>query len=189
MDPRAARTRQRLQEALFELARERGIAELSVSDVAERAGVNRSTFYQHYSDLDTVLADALDRSAALAGAQLDKFLVLGPQTPEPLVTFLSHIYDNAPVYRQAFSGASAGSVLARLQGHIRGAIDQVSITANSNVPLTIPLDIIAAGVTGSIVGVIGAWLETDPLAPPEEAAAWVWSLILGPPNVAGLQCQ
>ncbi len=189
MDPRVARTRRRLQEALFDLAKERGIAELSVSDVAERAGVNRSTFYQHYSDLDTVLADALDSSAALAGAQLDKFLVLGPQTPEPLVTFLCHIYDNAPVYRQAFSGARAGSVLARLQAHIRGAIDHVSITATSEAPPAIPLDIIAAGVTGSIVGVIAEWLATDPLAPPEEAAAWAWSLILGPPDIAGAQCR
>ena len=47
MDPRIARTRGSLQEALLELARERELDDISVGDVAERAGVNRSSFYQH----------------------------------------------------------------------------------------------------------------------------------------------
>ena len=63
MDPRIARTRQSLQAALFELARERGLDEITVADIAERAGVNRSSFYQHYSDKDTLLADAIDAVA------------------------------------------------------------------------------------------------------------------------------
>ncbi|WP_291378775.1 helix-turn-helix domain-containing protein, partial [Demequina sp.] len=67
MDVRVERTRRRLQEALFSLARERGLENVAVSDIAERAGVNRSTFYQHYADKDTVLADALDRIAGEAG--------------------------------------------------------------------------------------------------------------------------
>ncbi len=78
MDVRVARTRKRLQEALFALARERGLDDVSVSDIAEHAGVNRSTFYQHYSDKETVLADALDALLAQAGAQLDGDRRVGP---------------------------------------------------------------------------------------------------------------
>ncbi|MEZ5190283.1 MAG: helix-turn-helix domain-containing protein [Schumannella sp.] len=63
MDPRIARTRRSLQEALLELARERELDDISVGDVAERAGVNRSSFYQHYADKETLLADALDSAA------------------------------------------------------------------------------------------------------------------------------
>src|SRR5690606_15118949 len=70
VDPRIARTRRSLQEALFELARERGLDEISVADIAERAGVNRSSFYQHYSDKDTLLADAIDAVVEEAGTAI-----------------------------------------------------------------------------------------------------------------------
>jgi AcrR family transcriptional regulator len=39
-----------LQEALIELAAERGFDAIAVGDIARRAGVNRATFYRHYQD-------------------------------------------------------------------------------------------------------------------------------------------
>ena len=60
MDARVVRTRRSLQESLFALARERPLEELTVADIVQRAGVNRSSFYQHYADKDTLLADAID---------------------------------------------------------------------------------------------------------------------------------
>src|SRR3954447_6125925 len=72
VDPRVLRTRRLLQDALLSLAREQSLDSISVADVADRATVNRSTFYQHYPDTDTLLADALDAQAALVGADLTR---------------------------------------------------------------------------------------------------------------------
>ena len=51
IDPRAARTRHLLLESFRQLKFERGsIRSVSVLDIAERAGVNRATFYAHFKD-------------------------------------------------------------------------------------------------------------------------------------------
>ena len=177
MDTRVARTKQRLQDALFSLARERGLEQVSVSDIADFAGVNRSTFYQHYSDKETVLADALDALAARAGAQLDAISVWSLEPPEPLVVFLEHVEENAVVYSRVFTQPGSVVVLGRLRAHIAAAVNEL---ARSRGDQALPLDVVAAGVAGSVIGVMGAWLERDPLPPAREAAGWMWKVILGP---------
>lgn len=49
-DPRVKRTRKLLQQAFVELLTEKGFRTLSVQDIAERATVNRATFYAHFED-------------------------------------------------------------------------------------------------------------------------------------------
>lgn len=182
VDIRVERTRKRLQEALFELAHERDFDLIAVSDIAERAGINRSTFYQHYSDKETVLADALDGIAAEAGATLDAPLSLTEGPPAALFKFLEHIEQHATIYRRIFVGSGSGVALARLRQHIYAAIEDVARQAHRDHELIAPIDVIAAGVAGSIVGVIGAWLSRDELPPATEAAQWIWAVVLGPPT-------
>lgn len=49
-DPRVKRTRQLLQQAFTDLMREKSFQAISVQDIAERATVNRATFYAHFDD-------------------------------------------------------------------------------------------------------------------------------------------
>lgn len=49
-DPRVKRTRQLIVQAFVELLAEKSFRTLSVQDVAERATVNRATFYAHFED-------------------------------------------------------------------------------------------------------------------------------------------
>jgi len=50
LDPRVKRTRQLLQDALIELMSEKSFQSITVQDIAERATVNRVTFYAHFQD-------------------------------------------------------------------------------------------------------------------------------------------
>ena len=50
VDPRIKRTRQLLQQALMDLMREKSFQAITVHDIAERATVNRVTFYAHFED-------------------------------------------------------------------------------------------------------------------------------------------
>ncbi|HEX2914709.1 MAG TPA: TetR/AcrR family transcriptional regulator [Chloroflexia bacterium] len=49
-DPRVLRTRQLLVQAFIALLSEKGFQSLTVQDIAERATVNRATFYAHFED-------------------------------------------------------------------------------------------------------------------------------------------
>lgn len=50
LDPRVKRTRQLLEHAFLEVVTEKGFQAASVQDIAEKAGVNRATFYAHFTD-------------------------------------------------------------------------------------------------------------------------------------------
>src|SRR5215469_6675860 len=50
-DRRVRRTQATLQRALIDLVGERDLSQITVADVADRADVSRSTFYDHYRDV------------------------------------------------------------------------------------------------------------------------------------------
>lgn len=55
LDPRIKRTRQMLQQALTTLMAEKSFQAISIQDIAERATVNRATFYAHFEDKEALL--------------------------------------------------------------------------------------------------------------------------------------
>lgn len=59
-EARATRSRERIMRALAELAAEDGIADFSVQEVADRAGVAHRTVYRHYGSREALL-DGLAR--------------------------------------------------------------------------------------------------------------------------------
>jgi AcrR family transcriptional regulator len=50
VDPRVTRTRKLIRDALTSLLAEKNFGAINVQDVAERATINRTTFYAHYTD-------------------------------------------------------------------------------------------------------------------------------------------
>ena len=180
-DPRIARTRRLLHDALLSLARERDLDTIAVADIADRATVNRSTFYQHFPDKETLLADALDEQARLAGADLSALvpLEMSDQPPEILVRYVEHLDENAALYRRSLSETGSPLALARLRRRLT-AIVRTGIEWHGFDPdeTGLPLEIAAASVTGSLVGVLTTWLEMDPRPSTERAATWAWQMLV-----------
>lgn len=63
LGPRAQKTRGRLLEALSELLAERSVREVSVVDVARRAGTSPATFYQYFADVGEAILALAERAA------------------------------------------------------------------------------------------------------------------------------
>ncbi|MFM1655724.1 TetR/AcrR family transcriptional regulator [Brevibacillus sp. B_LB10_24] len=68
-DIRVVRTRSKLREALTDLLQNSAYAAVNVTDIARTAGVNRITFYNHYSAKDELISEILD-------LQLDSYISL-----------------------------------------------------------------------------------------------------------------
>ena len=75
LDPRIRRTRASLREAIENLMQTHGFEKLSIQTIAERAGVSRATFYDHYPDkgalLDDLVSERFDELMARRGVAFD----------------------------------------------------------------------------------------------------------------------
>jgi AcrR family transcriptional regulator len=183
LDPRVQRTRTLLQDALLALARERPLDEIAVADVADRATVNRSTFYQHYPDTDTLLADALDARAAAAGADLSSILPdADAAPPEVLVRYMEHVAEHAELYRRAFGEHGSPVAVTRLRRRVgQLSLDGLRQHGTPGALADLPPEVAAAALAGALIGVLVAWLEQEPLPPADHAATWAWAAVHGWP--------
>ncbi len=173
-DPRVVRTRGLLRDALFALARERPLDTITVADIADRAGVNRSTYYQHYSDKDTLLAEGLDRWVEDALSKVDEDT--GPVDGRAIIhAYFAHIAANAALYRQVLSGVGSANVQAWLRERLAGALLAHLDPEQSS--LTLPVEILAAAISGAGLSIIRAWLEAEEPAPVDVAVSWVWAVL------------
>ena len=180
-DPRITRTRRLLQSALLQLARERPLDAITVADIADRAEVNRSTFYQHYSDKDTLLADALDAQVAAAGADLESIagaFTPGAPAPELLLRYVTQVGEHADLYRRVLVEHGSPIAVTRLRRRITAvAVDGIAMYGPETSSSGLPVEIAAASVAGSLIGMLIAWLESPDPVEPRVITAWIWGVL------------
>jgi AcrR family transcriptional regulator len=173
MDPRIQRTRSSLQDALLTICKKRDLDDVSISEIAEAAGVNRTTFYQHYPDIDTLLADALDAIAVEASAQLELDLPSASAAePRDIIhKYLEHVHENASLYRRVLNSSGSPVTVDRLTARV-AAIAEAGMRQAETSEAQIPVTVAAASMAGAFVGVVRAWLRQRPLPSADTATEW-----------------
>ena len=181
-DPRAERSRHLLQQALLELAAQRPLSQLSVSEVAEAATINRATFYAHYRDLDDVIVDALQYefdSLASAATELGELAAGEHSRQEPpasLRRLFVHLDQHAALYRRVLGPDGSARFIAWLRQRATEHV-LLALQMGTGVPDDVPVELRADFVTGALLGVVEAWVGADPRRDPEELAALVWRML------------
>ena len=61
LDRRFLRTEKLIKAAFISLLAEKSFADISISDIAERAEIGRGTFYKHYADKHALLSSFEER--------------------------------------------------------------------------------------------------------------------------------
>ncbi|UUZ79843.1 TetR/AcrR family transcriptional regulator [Paenibacillus sp. P26] len=102
-DPRILRTRQSLRDSFIELLQEMDIEKISVNRLAERATINRVTFYLHYRDIPDMLEKMADEMVEEIQGVMKK-TPANPDSPEEeelamLIHLLEHIAEHAKFYK------------------------------------------------------------------------------------------
>jgi AcrR family transcriptional regulator len=177
-DRRVRRTHAALQAALVQLVEDRELAHISVADVAERAGVSRSTFYDHYRDVHelaeaactSMIDDLVEVMTALGGE---------PETGDPiksLRTFFTALAEHATLYRSLLGPQGS----ARVIDHIRRRMTTAGLhrsTGTTVVAADNPYNVPAAFVAGALVGVATDWLQRDCAHTPSQMATLTWPIL------------
>lgn len=93
-------TRERILDALYELLRTSPAAKLSMADVAARAGLRRSSVYNHFKNVDEMCLALVDRSTApvLHRVYLDNALDLASYALHGIVTLFEQWAEHHVVY-------------------------------------------------------------------------------------------
>ena len=169
-DRRVLRTRKLLWEALVALIQEKEYAEITIQDIADRADVNRVTFYLHYRDKQDLLEKGVEgifeelaaRTAPLTG---EAFRLDVP--PEGMTEVYRYLAENARLYRIVLGERGIPFVIDRMRRYLAGLTMQrfrMIMPERSQPP--IPLEIVAEYAAGSLIGLITWWLENDtPISP------------------------
>ena len=112
-------TAARMDEALFHLLEEKDFAYITVKEICERAGVNRSTFYLHYETVNDLLSESTryiidklienmpqDTAEFFEKMQTRPLEELHLITPEYLSPYLNFIKDHRRIFRTALEQSS-----------------------------------------------------------------------------------
>lgn len=166
MDPRVRRTRDLLGDALVELLHERPFDEITVQLVLDRAGVARSTFYQHFRDKnDLFLSDVEDFLEGFGsllertGEESDRLL--------PVRELFAHLAEVGDFYRALVASGKIRDVFDLMEGTFARSVERR--LAASPRARGLPEEARAAAArahAGALVSLIDWWvLRRDPLSP------------------------
>jgi AcrR family transcriptional regulator len=167
MDARVAATRRRLREAILELATAKDLGEITVTEVARAAGIDRSTFYQHADSPTALLVDVLHEELDPLRAAVEETLDRDPASLARVGTELNarladHVEQHADLYADRGDGRINSALYAALSSHTRTALEQVfEHLAEAGAPVPAAADerrYLAAFVAYGVVGAIATWL-------------------------------
>ncbi|MBR1663044.1 MAG: TetR/AcrR family transcriptional regulator [Ruminococcus sp.] len=122
-DRRSEKTRKAIREALTELLTDKPLGKVTVQEIADKADVNRVTFYKHYLDVYD-LYDKIEEDVLVAMGLL--MLSLEELESEQ---FFSHLIDyideNKAIFRLIFSPNVPGQLKDRFNKLIYGVFMQI----------------------------------------------------------------
>ncbi|SET09303.1 TetR/AcrR family transcriptional regulator [Paenibacillus sp. NFR01] len=165
-DPRILRTRQLLKDAFIDLMQEMDIEKISVNKIAERATVNRVTFYLHYRDIP----DMMDKLAEEMYEDIQRALNNNPQdgTKEErdyyvMVNLLEHIAENAKFYKVVLASRRTPIFTERLLRMVSESV--VSKLENERASFIskagLQKDIVVWYGSAALIGTVVSWLRHD----------------------------
>lgn len=158
-DVRGERTRRAVRRAVEDLSAE-GRAGLTVRAIVERAGVSRSTFYAHYSDVSD-LAESLMVEAMEEVAREEQRMLKNSARPTSLhaslLQLLDHLVRNRALYEAALSLPGSDRAYRRAVGTIADVAARHLM--RSPIPEGVDPEIAAQWIAWGQYGVYDAWLR------------------------------
>lgn len=164
-DARIVRTRAALHRAIIQLATEKPVPGITVSELAEVAGINRVTFYKHFASPAEALGSAL--SLELDPARERFILGYTELTADPVEIFvasidqiLDHIERHRGLYLLSINTPQDGTVPNLLTDHFTETLQlYLAQRALHEPPLPeFEVDVVSRFFGMGLVGAIKAWV-------------------------------
>ncbi|WNR45455.1 TetR/AcrR family transcriptional regulator [Paenibacillus roseipurpureus] len=161
-DPRVIRTRQLIRDAFIELLQEIELEKITVNRIAERATINRVTFYLHYKDIP----DMMDKLSEDMITEIQAIISTFPHEYEfkiqIMIRLLEHIASHSDFYKVILASKRIPIFTERLMKLFADAITKRYETHEiSPTSINIQKDIAIWYGSSAIIGTIVCWLRND----------------------------
>jgi AcrR family transcriptional regulator len=183
VDPRVRRTRALLEDAMQALLAEKSYNDISVSDIAARATVNRATFYAHFDDKKALTASLLRRDIHVAlRASLTQPTPMGTESLTrvaiALFEFVARTFRACPKHADEFAPIVGPTIQEGVQDFLRLWLE-MDPEAIHCFPIA-SKDTVASVLGWGLYGGALRWSRAAKRPPAERAAREVVSLLLRP---------
>lgn len=115
-DRRVVRTKQQIRRALIELLAEKGEGSIAVRELAQRANINRGTFYIHYKDIHDLVSQLMEEAIEKLVAVCKRHPPA--QTPRASYPFLTDLFQtlqsDAPLFILLLGSSGSNAYSNRL---------------------------------------------------------------------------
>ena len=199
VDPRILRTHKLLQDALIELTAERGFDAVTVGEIAERATVNRATFYRHYQDkydlLEQMFQEAVLQFADNLGPPGEVARSMDPNNPpERWVRLFEYFREHERLYRPLLGSKGSSWFAAKVRDHFTALLEererrreQLPALQGKSLEGNMPRKVVMTLFSNLLVSTIAWWLENGRQYSPRQIASWFLNLAIhGYIHVLGL---
>ena len=168
-DPRAARTRDRLGDALLALLLAKPFDEITVQEVLDRARVSRSTFYEHYRDKNDLFLSDVDEFFAGMSTLLARNHDPSARVA-PVAEFCAHVAPARDLFTALWESGRMPDVRELGEAHFaRGIAERLARPRRGGPPL--PAEALAAlahALAGSLFSLVTWWVRQGMTTSPAE---------------------
>lgn len=162
-DLRIIKTKKALYEALLELMKDKTFEEIKVSEICDRALVNRSTFYAHYTDKYELLVDLFDdlKRNLLSTLKTNENAVNTKEYfMELLKLLINHIDDKRKVYSSILVN-NRNSIVMDIMLDVVDKDIKERFDSNKGFVSDVPSEIIIKFYLGAILSIGVEWLRDN----------------------------
>jgi AcrR family transcriptional regulator len=174
-DRRCIKTRKAIKQAFIRLMAEKDINKITIKEIADKANINRKTFYFHYEDVNGVLDDIEnDVLEQLCGIIENLDIQKAIYDPYPIFKELTNIINNDfNFYKYLLQSTSHSRLLEKIKRVLKKRIVEILGTEISNKEmLSYAIEFALSG----ILSVYQEWLNSARTYSLEEISAFAGSL-------------
>ncbi|MDQ7094333.1 TetR/AcrR family transcriptional regulator [Desulfosporosinus sp. PR] len=182
-DLRVRYTRSILRDALIDLINEKGFDAVTVGDIAERAMVNRATFYRHYQDkyalVESIFQETVDTMLNEFGPpaeDIETFIKLDSAFESGWTKLFEHFARYDRLYRAMLGSRGSNWFKAHMINSIAELYKKrespLILQLMASKKMDIPPEVISSWFAGWLVSVLTWWLENDMKYSPQQMASW-----------------
>lgn len=201
-----------LRETLIDLIEEKGFDAVTVGDIAQRAMVNRTTFYRHYPDKYALVSGIFEEAVnqvfreigplppnleglRSTGSELDARAVQSYMDSQVAAwsAFFDHVSRHARLYRVMLGKRGSSWFAVQMRDYFAEAIRRrarllsASGLKATNDPNAAPAEFVIVSLAHWFVGMLAWWVESGMTTSPQQMTLWLARFAMyGYPSVLGL---